>query len=341
MMVNRSYVVALVLGMGGVTGCDKLAEAVAAQAQEAATEAAQANLTEDDKLGAKLDGYIPCINDTSRRVRDAESRYFDWADPKTGPTGKESTVYGLFEISDQTTCIDGIKKSAELEPRDGDMEAAAQEYLAALTEAMPVVNEAYKYYEQEDFKDDKFAKAKDMHPKLVAAFEKFAKADDKFRVLVIEKNEALQERLLARIEKEEGRNLSFQNKFVMSKAKKLVEASDVKNLKDIDLAKYETVLGDYEKAVDEMQKYVADHKAEADSVSTFSMFVDQSDALRKAAKDLMRRRRDKPEYTKDELESLARGSHHSVEGNPEAVLSAYNDLVGRSNSLNWHWYKQE
>lgn len=340
-MSNRTMVVALAVGLFGTTGCDKLVEGLANKAAEAAVDAQQANMTEDDKLGNKLAGYIPCINDTSDRIVDARKRYSDWVDPKVGITGKETNVYGLYEISDQKQCIDGIKAAADAEPEDTELETVATAYLTALQEAMPIINEAQKYYEEEDYKDDKFAKGKELHPKLLAAFDKFAAADEPFRKLVVGKNEALQERELVRVEKEEGRKLKFQNKIVMSKAKKLVEASDVKELKLMDLSAYETTLGEYEKAVDEMESYVKDHKAEADSVSTFSMFVDQATAMRKAAKDLMRRRRDKPEYTKEEIDYLNQGNEHLVEGNPDAVMNAYNDLVSRSNSLSWAWYKPE
>jgi hypothetical protein len=341
MMLTRSTVALVVLGLGTLTACDKLAEAVADKAAAAAVEAQQAGLTEDDKLGNKLAGYIDCINNTSRRIGDAEDRYLDWVDPKVGITGKEKNVYGLYEISDQSTCITGIKTAADAEPDDPETEAAATEYLAALEAVMPLVNEAHKYYDEEDYKDDKFAKGKELHPKLVAAFEKFGTADDKFRKLVVDKNEALQERELARVEKEEGKKLSFHNKFVMSKAKKLVEASDVKDLKELDLAKYEVVLGEFEKAVDELEAYVKDHKAEADSVSMFSSFVSKAGEMRKAAKDLMRRKRDKPEFTPDEIEYLNQGHTHLVEGNPGAVLKVYNDLVSDSNRLNWHFYKPD
>jgi len=341
MMLQRTKVAVFVLGMGAWTGCDKLAEAVADKAAAAAVDAQEAGMSEDDKLGNKLSGYISCINNTSRTITDAQKRYFDWVDAKAGLTGKEKSVYGVYEISDPSTCVDGIKKSADAEPEDAELEGAATEYLTALQAAVPVINEAHKYYEDEDYKDDKFAKGKELHPKLVAAFDAFTAADAKFRVLVVGKNEALQERELARVEKEEGRKLSFHNKFVMAKAKKLVEASDVADLKDLDLGKYETLVSDYEKAVDELETYVKDHKAEADSVSIFSMFVDQATTLRKAAKDLMRRKRDKGEYTQDEIKYLNQGHSHLVEGNPGEVLKAYNDLVNRSNGLNWHFYKPD
>ena len=94
MMLTRSTVALVVLGLGTLTACDKLAEAVADKAAAAAADAQQAGMTEDDKLGNKLAGYIDCINNTSRRIGDAEDRYLDWVDPKVGITGKRRTSTG-------------------------------------------------------------------------------------------------------------------------------------------------------------------------------------------------------------------------------------------------------
>ena len=151
MMFQRTKVAVLVLGLGAWTGCDKLAEAVADKAAAAAVDAQEAGMTEDDKLGNKLAGYIGCINNTSRSVTDAKDRYFDWVDEKAGITGKETSVYGVYEVSDPSTCVTGIKTAADAEPEDAELEGAAAEYLAALEAAMPVINEAHKYYEDENY----------------------------------------------------------------------------------------------------------------------------------------------------------------------------------------------
>src|SRR5688572_13710831 len=201
---------ALCLAFAALPGCDKIVEALneGAQAAAGAAEGGDGAMSEDDKLGAKLDPYINCINSYSRPVHNAADRYFDWVqDPKVGPTGKETNIYGLYEVSDIAACVDGVKTAAEAEPEDAELEAAAQAFADSLSEAATVVNEAHKYYDEKNFKDDAFAKGKELHPKLMAAFEKFDAADVKLRELVGSKNDALQERELARIEKEMGKNL--------------------------------------------------------------------------------------------------------------------------------------
>ena len=45
----------------------------------------------------------------------------------------------------------------------------------------PLLKEADDYYSQENYKDDKMAKGKALHPRLVAAWDAFAAADQKLR----------------------------------------------------------------------------------------------------------------------------------------------------------------
>src|SRR5689334_359082 len=55
---------------------------------------------DDDALGAKLQGYVECINGVTDRALDSRRRYYDWLkDPKVGPTGKERNVYGLYTLN--------------------------------------------------------------------------------------------------------------------------------------------------------------------------------------------------------------------------------------------------
>jgi hypothetical protein len=343
-IANRTFtelatVVAIALG---ITGCDQFVEALQQGAEAAANNTAPGEqpLTEDDKLGNKLNGYIECINNTSRRVTDTAQRYGSWVDANKGLTGQEQNVYGLYEVDDQKTCVDGIKTSAEAEPRDAELEKAGAEYAAAFAEVQPVIAEAYKYYQEKNYEDDKFAKGKELHPKLEAGFKKFIEADQKLRAEVEKRNEGLQQRELERVEKEQGRKLLFHTKNVMAKAKNVVAASNVPDWKDLDLAKFEPLFEEFEKALDECEKYSKDHKAETDSITMFSSFTSGAGEFKMATKEMIRRKRDNKEYTDSEKSWMA-SNPEGVEGHPAKVSKTYNDLVSTSNSLNWHWYKPD
>lgn len=322
-----------------LAGCDQVAAMLEQGAEQAVSTAEAAHRSEDDMLGEKLNGYIPCINSASRSVMHAAKRYYEWVDKDAGPTGKERHVYGLFEIGQEKSCTDGVAASATLQPRDEALESAASEYVEAFEAARKIVNEAQRYYGESDYEDDDFAKGKELHPKLTSAFDAFTAADQKLRSLVVEKNDALQVRALEKVEKEEGRKLRFQDRNVMAQAKKLVAAGDVQDLEKLDPDALGKALEQYDAAVRECRKYVDAHPAEADSVTSFSSFVDQAEEVRKAAKELLRRKRDGTAFTKTEQMHLRNGNVGLVEGTPGKLIEEYNDLVGDSNRLNWHFYE--
>jgi len=68
-----------------------------------------------------------------------------------------------------------------------------------------IVNEAHEYYERGDYKTDRMMRAKQLHPKLVGAFDAFDKAGSALSEAVDQVQEDLDKRGLVRIEREEGK----------------------------------------------------------------------------------------------------------------------------------------
>lgn len=69
----------------------------------------------------------------------------------------------------------------------------------------PLLSEAHDYYQQQDYKDDKLAKGKALHPKMLVAWKDFAASDVRLRDVVETLNDRAQAADLVRVEKEEGR----------------------------------------------------------------------------------------------------------------------------------------
>jgi hypothetical protein len=100
---------------------------------------------------------------------------------KAGPTGRERIVYGLYRINarDVTSCRDKFAKaqdSAPVLPLDG----AGAGYMKAVDGLHQVVEEMYPYYDRENYKDDKFAKGKELHSKFVSQVALFKTASKHF-----------------------------------------------------------------------------------------------------------------------------------------------------------------
>ena len=141
-----------------------------------------------------MNAYVECVNRLSERAYDSRKRYFSWA-AQSGPTGHEHIIYGTYTIYDTSGCR---KK--------------------------PLLKEADDYYTAENYKDDKMAKGKELHPRLVAAWDAFAGADHNLReaVEVINDRRALEK--LAAIEQSEGRKVHYYVEALMIHAKHVLLA---------------------------------------------------------------------------------------------------------------------
>src|ERR1041384_7501515 len=141
---------------------------------------ASAQTPPPSSLTEKLNAYVCCINRLSERSYESRSRYFSWAG-RNGPTGRERIIYGTYTIYDTADCRKDVENANALEPRDAALEAAASAYVEAVSKLEPLLKEADDYYRQEDYKDDRMAKGKSLHPRLVAAWDAFAASDKALR----------------------------------------------------------------------------------------------------------------------------------------------------------------
>jgi hypothetical protein len=197
-------VATLCLGGGLLGGCKaieqlkKVGEA-AQQATSAAAEAAGPSAEEekDAEMGEKLGHYIECLNRVSRDAFRTKNHYLRDVDKDKGPTGKESSIY-VSELNIQY-CTDALDKAKAAKPPLPEIEAAAVDYRTSIEALAPLLKQAHDYYDRKDFKDDKFAKGIELHPKLMAAFAAFEKANKPFDDKVTALNEQIGQRQLARL----------------------------------------------------------------------------------------------------------------------------------------------
>jgi hypothetical protein len=271
------------------------------------------------QLIEKLNAYVGCINRLSERSYESRNRYFSWA-KKTGPTGKERIIYGTYTIYDTSDCKKNVEKANALEPRDADLEAAASAYAEAVGTLEPLLKEADDYYEQENYKDDRMAKGKALHPRLVAAWDAFASADKKLRagVEAIKDKQAAEQ--LAAIEAKEGRKVRYHVEALMIHAKRLLRAEDADKP---DISAITAALGEYEAAV----KAAEDASGKNGDAKLGSFFMNNAKSYLTSAKQLMRRIRDKVPYSQGDRMMLGGGGGWMVEGSPPRLLRDYNQLI--------------
>jgi hypothetical protein len=260
----------------------------------------------------------------SRRAPSSRARYFSWVG-KSGPTGKERIIYGTYTIYDTSGCVKNVEKANALEPRDAEIEAAATAYAKAVAKLEPLLKEADDYYEQENYKDDKMAKGKALHPMLVAAWDGFAAADQKLRSGVDAINDRRALEKLAEIEKSEGRKTRYYVEALMIDAKRLQRAE---NADKPDIAEITKAVTDYENTV----KATEEVSGTEGNTKLGSLFMSNAKSLLTTSKQLMRRIRDKTPYSSGDKMMLGNaGSGWMVEGSPPRLLRDYNQLIDSYN----------
>ena len=281
---------------------------------------------EPSPLVRKLNAYVECLNRLSERSYDSRARYFSWVG-KNGPTGKERIIYGTYTIYDTSDCKQKVEEVSALEPRDAALEAAGAAYVTAVVALEPLLKEADEYYKQEDYKDDKMAKGKALHPRLVAAWTAFASADQALRARLDALQDTRAAEQLAEIERTEGRKAHFHIQTLMISAKRLVRTQ---NATPPDLPAIQAALAEYEGIVRAAEAFANETKESR----LASDFIVSAKGLLVTSKHLMRRLRDKVPYSQGERLLLnAAGGSAMVEGSPGRLTRDYNQLIESFNRI--------
>jgi cellobiose-specific phosphotransferase system component IIA len=271
----------------------------------------------------KINAYVGCINRLSARAYDSRKRYFSWAAP-SGPTGRERIIYGTYTIYDTADCRRKVEAANTMEPHDAALEAAASAYVEAASTLEPLLKEADDYYSREDYKDDKMAKGKALHPRLVAAWDAFAIADQKLRDAVDAINDARALQKLAAIEQSEGKKTHYYVEALMIHAKRVLRAQDTDKP---DLGAITQAVNAYEETV----KGAEEAAGAGDGPKIGSLFLSNAKAYLVTAKQLMRRVRDHVPYSSGDKMMFNAGSGWMVEGSPPRLVRDYNQLVDAYN----------
>lgn len=280
-------------------------------------------------ISDKLQPYIACINRLSERAYQSQSRYVGWAGKSAALNTKAKNILGLYEIYDPADCAKGVEAGNAAEPRHPALEAAGTGYVTSVLALQSILKTANDYYDQGNYKDDKMAGGKDLHPKLLAAFQTFDGADSSLRSIVETLNDEKQIAELAAIEKREGRNARYLIEALMIKAKSLVRAETNSDEKKVDMARITEAVASYEAALKELEDYASKNPKE----KVGSMFTGNAKSYLISAKELMRRLRDKAPYSEGERMILNQpNAGWMVQGSQPRVMREYNQLIESYNN---------
>jgi len=278
----------------------------------------------DESLLQELNGYIGCLNRAVPRAEDSYKRYLSWANKTSGPTCKEAYItYGLYSLYDDSVskCREAADKGRAGGPSLPDLEAAADDLATCNATLVPLVKKADTYYDQQDYRDDACAKGKEMHPQLVATFEKCLETAKKLSDGVDKLKDDLDRRRLAKLD-QSGASLQAEVMRVMIGAKDLLKTINAGG-KDQLVAKevYVPKCLEFEKSYQKLDDYATAHKEEVDKTFWGSAFLGSAKSFNGAAKFLRRDLEDGKE----------------PRGEAESFVNSYNSMINDSNNLKFNF----
>lgn len=218
----------------------------------------------------KFNAYVEYMNRTLRAM-DSLDRYRSWVNMRSGPTGRERIIYGLYGVYDTARERAAATAAIAAEPHLPDLDGAMRDYIVANENLAPVLNEANGYYERADYKVDHMAQGKMLHARIVAAAGPFVAARARLeKVMRVEKGQVDAIRL-ATVEKHEGRSARWHVADVMMHAERTIDALKGGEHGAVDLAAFNGAMASFGTAVKSLDDYKAGHP---DAFSGFASFPD-------------------------------------------------------------------
>ena len=223
---------------------------------------AQTRPTPDAEVAAsqavvgKLNAYVGLMNRTLR-ASESLTRYASWVDMRTGPTGRERIIYGLYGVYDVRGEIAKAKAAAGGPPPMPELDAAMVTYIAAYEALAPTLTQADGYYERADYKVDKMAEGKILHARLAPAATIFRTERAKVEALFAVEKERSDAVELALIERRDGRKARWHLTNVMIRARPVLALLPTEAKPVVDMAAFDAILATYAAAVKELDTYVA------------------------------------------------------------------------------------
>ncbi len=236
-----------------------------AAAPAPADQASSVSASPEQAIIIKLNAYVELLNRTLR-AQESLARYQSWVNMKTGPTGRERIIYGLYSLYDVRDEIAHAEAAMTQSPAMPELDAEMKSYIAAYKALAPTITETDAYYERQDYRTDKMAQGKALHAKLVVAGPTFLTERNKVDALFKIEKEKSDAAELAAIEAREGRKARWQVTNVMIEARKIVDLLPTGEKPVVDMPAFDGALARYADVVKVMDGYSA---ANPDSFFTF------------------------------------------------------------------------
>ncbi len=143
----------------------------------------------DTALVNKYNAYVAVSNYVSPAAQEAEIKYVECVDTKTGVL-RAGMTFSPFLNTDRPYELQKMETYIVKGPKMDGLDKSAALYLEAYQNLHKVIRELIDYYDINDHEKDNYEKAKKLNPTVLEAFEKFASVDSLFnaQIEIMDKN---------------------------------------------------------------------------------------------------------------------------------------------------------
>jgi hypothetical protein len=308
-----------------------LVAALSVSILQAATPADQA--AEHERL-VKFNKAVDTLNFASPWIEGSFARYAEQVDIARGPTGHESPMVG--GTSGSLDALKDLEKVLDATPSADALDRLARRFAQTGQILVPLLDRARVYYEQQDYKDDGYAKGREMHGPLVAAYRDFHNAAEELRVEMRRISEERRDRAMAAL-KDEGRILRYSVMLNLKQARQTLDFIRAELRDKHDIVKIDgDALKTWNDAMDGTLKTIRELKDSDPATvkreygdigaSDVDQYIWKSGDFLKATKYLQRALRDHEPVSEFEFQFGG--------GRQGDVILSFNDLVAQANALN-------
>jgi len=293
---------------------------------------------EDEALAAKLQPFIGCINDVDAKLQKVVGQYRQFLMEEQAPPAKlgeirlrRHTSFSGFKLEPYDVdnkfakdCLKSLGEGVAMSPADPALDGAGKTFAATLEKLLPVMNTATAYYKQEDYKDDKFKKAKELDAQLTPLLDQLFAASGTMREAVRVDQDKLHERELAAMEKQTGKTFEWHTLNGMFQARRAVDAIEAaSNSGKLTVAAIQQPEQRMQAAYDEGKAYAQAHPDEKTGLGNKPLWFQLDHNFETVLTKIKELRRDvsagKPE--------------HEVSRDLETMNDRFNDLVRSYNMI--------
>ena len=275
---------------------------------------------------SKLQPFIRCVNRVDHSIARTVTVYRAFFRQVAADPGKDRYPAGFwqFRIEPYETdngfsrdCIAGLRRAVAQSPADPVLDPLGADYASTLESLIPLMNEADRYYQQKDYRDDHLARGRALDARLSPLLDRLAADSRRMRQAIDAEQDGFATRRLAAIEKAHGRDFAWQQENVMlqsSRALRRIEAAaGAGRLDEATMVAAEAPL---QQACDDARAYGDAHRDAKTRLGNEPMWFQLQPAVEAYLASVKRLRRD-----------VAAGRRSAWQGDGDAVLASYNGLV--------------